>query len=98
VLRFPNQRVIEDLENVLREIGACLTSTTTKEFLCENWLRLEELACGDELIVSERGEVSSINSIEVALVNETLYDLIVEDDGSFVTNAGIVCNLSNLDR
>jgi hypothetical protein len=98
VLRFPNQRVIEDLENVLREIGACLTSTTTEEFLCENWLRLEELACGDELIVSERGEVSSINSIEVALVNETLYDLIVEDDGSFVTNAGIVCNLSNLDR
>jgi 2-polyprenyl-6-methoxyphenol hydroxylase-like FAD-dependent oxidoreductase/very-short-patch-repair endonuclease len=94
VLRFRNERVIGDIENVLREIGSCLETSADPEMSPGYWRKSEELACDDNLISNEQGEISSITSIENIFVNETLYDLIVEDDSSFVTAAGVVQNAS----
>ncbi len=92
VLRFRNKQVMEDIESVLREIGSCLATPATTEMVSGHWRKSEELACGDDLIANEQGQISSIASIETIFVNETLYDLIVEGDSSFVTAVGVVQN------
>ena len=50
VLRFRNERVLGDIENVLRDIGSCLATT---QVFPGCWRKAEELVCDDYLIANE---------------------------------------------
>jgi very-short-patch-repair endonuclease len=119
VLRYRNEEVLNDLEIVLAEISAHLTSppgplsengegekeprppnvassqtplSTGGEGPGVRWREADSLRPGNQLITDETGRVSSIAAIERVHSNETVYDLTVEEDHSFVTEAGVTHN------
>jgi very-short-patch-repair endonuclease len=99
VLRFSNERIFSDLKGVLLEISQYLAlgSSDSNEQTPEEhvWRRAEELVVGDLLIVSEQGRVQSIEEVDHIIVNEPVYDLIIECNYSFITEAGVVQSLAS---
>jgi cyclase len=91
VLRFRNERVFTDLAGVLHEITEFVQLRSRHDF--SHTSKARELTIGSAVVLNENGEVAKIESIEFAWSNETVYDLSVEEDGSFVTVCGIVVNL-----
>jgi 2-polyprenyl-6-methoxyphenol hydroxylase-like FAD-dependent oxidoreductase/very-short-patch-repair endonuclease len=95
VLRFRNERVFDDLEQVLHEIADHIFSANTtenQEAPQECWRAAVDLFSGDEIIADEDGSIATIKSIEYLLVQEAVYDLTVREDHSFVTRAGVAHN------
>ena len=90
MLRFRNERVFTDLLGVLREITEFVQWQSRHDASRAN--KAQELTIGSEVVLNENGEVAKIESIEFAWSNETVYDLSVEEDGSFITVCGIVVN------
>ncbi|HKY26404.1 MAG TPA: DUF559 domain-containing protein [Pyrinomonadaceae bacterium] len=93
VLRFRNERVVNDLEGVLKEIGEYL-SATPNTGVGQEWRLAHELKPGDLLVINELGETAVIQSVDYRVVNETVFDLTVDEDHSFVTEAGVAHNNS----
>src|SRR5216684_1068885 len=86
VLRFSNDEVLNDLDNVLNVIAAAFSAS---EALTELWCRAEQLAVGLSVVADETGRTEPVEIIEAMFVNETLLNLSVEEDHSFVTLAGV---------
>ena len=101
LLRFRNERILEDLDRVLEEIAEHLVPTTQHETrngeelkeATETWAIVDKLKVGSEIVLDESGKIGIIELVETRFVNETVYDLTVEEDHSFVTEAGVVNNL-----
>jgi hypothetical protein len=119
VLRFRNERIIEDIENVLAEIAEYLTPSPQAERgqggevgdgptptpyssplagrgQNEIWVRAETLEIGFQLVLDECGKLAVVKAVDSRFVNETVYDLTVEEDHSFVTEAGVAHNCSDV--
>jgi 2-polyprenyl-6-methoxyphenol hydroxylase-like FAD-dependent oxidoreductase/very-short-patch-repair endonuclease len=90
VLRFRNERVFTDLAAVLREITELVQLRSRSDF--SHARKARQLTIGSKVVLNENGEVAKIESIDFAWSNETVYDLSVEEDGSFVTVCGIGVN------
>lgn len=97
VLRFRNENVVNDLEGVLKEIGEYL-SATPNTGVDQEWRLAHELKSGDLLVINELGETAVIQSVDYRVVNETVFDLTVDEDHSFVTEAGVAHNHSGPSR
>jgi very-short-patch-repair endonuclease len=91
ILRFRNERVLGDLERLLNEIAEHLGRTPSAEV----WVRAEILYIGSQLVLDETGAVAIIDAVEDRFADEVVYDLTVEEDHSFVTEAGIAHNCGN---
>jgi very-short-patch-repair endonuclease len=91
ILRFKNERVFGDLERLLNEIAEYLGRTTSPGV----WVTAETLDIGTQLVLDETGAVAVIDSVEDRFADEVVYDLTVEEDHSFVTEAGIAHNCGN---
>jgi intein/homing endonuclease len=93
ILRFKNERVFADLEKVINEIAEHISASppaSTREKTI--WVVAENLEIGSEVIVDESGATTVISAVENRFVDEVVYDLTVEEDHSFVTEAGIAHN------
>jgi intein/homing endonuclease len=95
VLRFRNERIIEELEGVLAEIAEYLTPAPQAQSgpiaaagQNELWVKADNLEIGSQIVLDESGAVAVIEVVESCFVNETVYDLIVAEDHSFITEAG----------
>jgi hypothetical protein len=91
VLRFRNERVLNDLEAVLNEISENLVSSRPKRTgeVEMAWCEAKHLLAQDRVIVNEAGQDAIIEAVEFCSVSEMVYDLIVEEDHSFITEAGV---------
>jgi hypothetical protein len=91
-LRFRNEQIIEDVETVLAEIAEHLTAAPQAENRRnETWASADNLTVGAQVVLDESGKLGIIEIIEARFVSETtVYDLTVEEDHSFVTEAGVV--------
>jgi len=93
-LRFSNERIFSDLKGVLLDISQYLSSgsSDSDEQAPEKhaWRRAEELVAGDLLVASAQGRVQSIEEVNHITVSETVYDLIIERNYTFITEAGVV--------
>ena len=91
VLRFKNEKIVHDIDGVLQEIDEFITPSPSgghgEHTL--GFCKVGEFCPGDELIANERGEISTVEAVEFITANETVYDLIIEEDHSFVTEAGV---------
>ena len=58
----------------------------------QRWRLAHELNAGDLLVISELGETAVIQSVDNSVVNEIVFDLSIEEDHSFVTEAGVAHN------
>jgi hypothetical protein len=58
----------------------------------QEWLSAECLEIGDRVIVDGLGSLGIIEAIEFVFTRETVFDLTVEEDHSFITDAGVVHN------
>jgi very-short-patch-repair endonuclease len=110
VLRFENQRVIGDMEGVLREIAEHLASPlhpspsdgegpgvgagvgTLPRPQQIVWREARSLQPGDRVVGDECGAVLQIETVLHEHGTETVYDLTVEEDHSFVTEIGVAHN------
>jgi 2-polyprenyl-6-methoxyphenol hydroxylase-like FAD-dependent oxidoreductase/very-short-patch-repair endonuclease len=91
ILRFRNERVFGDLERLLNEIAEHLGRTSSEGV----WLAAETLYIGAQVVLNETGAVAVIEAVENRFAEEAVYDLTVEEDHSFVTEAGIAHNCGN---
>jgi intein/homing endonuclease len=92
VLRFRNERVIEDLKGVLREIAEHLTVPSDGKDQIEQWVRAKTLEAGCQIVRDASGEFGLIEATESRFANQQVYDLTIEEDHSFITDVGIVHN------
>jgi very-short-patch-repair endonuclease len=98
VLRFQNEQIFDDLESVLAEIAQCLTAAPQADSGGNDiWVRAEILEAGFQLLLNERGEQTVVAIVDSCFANETVFDLTVEEDHSFVTEAGVAHNRSRCD-
>ncbi|HEX6187852.1 MAG TPA: endonuclease domain-containing protein, partial [Pyrinomonadaceae bacterium] len=95
ILRFRNERVLHDLKAVLDEIRHCISPSPQAErgntTAGPYFRNAGDLKVGDEIILNERGHLCVVESVESTFTNEMVYDLIVGEDQSFITAAGIAC-------
>ncbi len=106
VLRFRNDRIINDLTGVLQEIREFITrspqagrgdrSSSARGDRDPSpqihLLKARELFVGEQIIWDESGKTTVVESVKYAWANERVYDLTVAEDHSFVTLAGIAYN------
>jgi len=93
VLRFRNERVLEDLEAVLDEIREYITFPQARFGEAEiPWCEAKNLLPGVQMVINEAGEDEGLESVELSTANEMVYDLTVEEDRSFITEAGVALN------
>jgi len=90
VLRFPNRRVFIDLKSVLDEIKQHLDSPVTVSG--ESWRMAGSLNNGDKVLLDEQMSLAVIEQVDWLFVTETVYDLTVDSDHSFITECGVVHN------
>lgn len=88
MLRFRNEKVFHDLDGVIREIVQCLSFSPDSR--CSR--RAEEFCVGDEIVANEVGDLAVIGEIEFCASTEIVFDLIVDEDHSFVTESGVTNN------
>ncbi len=94
VLRFRNERILNDLEGVLEEIGEHISPLRETESgeTGSLWCEAQYLHPGDNLITCESGDATVLESVEFCFTDETVFDLTIEEDHSFVTEAGVAHN------
>ncbi|MDX6613942.1 MAG: anthraniloyl-CoA monooxygenase, partial [Blastocatellia bacterium] len=98
ILRFSNERVFGDLEGLLLEVTQYLLGSGSSDSIAstekkQNWRTAADLVPGESLILDEHGRIQCIEEIETLIVNEPVYDLTIERNHSFITEAGIVQSL-----
>lgn len=93
MLRFTNERVLQDLEAILLEINEHVSlSPIPGKAQPEVWRRAVDLEIGDRIMLDESGNFGVIEAVEARFANEPVYDLTVDEDHSFITEVGIVHN------
>lgn len=91
ILRFRNERIMEDMEGVLAEIAEHLNFAPPQaELENETWSRADTLESGAEIVIDGFGNRGVLELVDALFVRETVYDLTVEEDHSFITQAGVV--------
>jgi hypothetical protein len=91
VLRFRNERVLNDLEAVLNEIREYLVPSRLKRTGEAEiaWCEAKHFLPPDQVVMNETGQNAIIEAVEFCSVSEMVYDLIVEEDRSFITEVGV---------
>ncbi|MEA2204654.1 MAG: anthraniloyl-CoA monooxygenase [Blastocatellia bacterium] len=95
-LRFENSRVFDDLDGLLHQIAQYLVASNPQPEGSEErpkWRIAKDLLPGDRLIIDEHGRVEFIESVDQIVVNESVYDLVLERNSPFITEAGVVRSL-----
>lgn len=101
VVRFRNEQVAQDLEGVLREIAETCAERLTLSLSPQaergnggeaQWRHAGNLHPGDFVIADEHGNRIRIVSITYEFTEETVFDLAVEEDHSFITESGVAHN------
>ncbi len=90
ILRFQNDRILNDLTGVLEEINEFINGRLTSNL--EAWVSADNLEVDDTIVLCESGDLGAIESIQDRFVNQTVYDLTIEGDHSFITEIGVAHN------
>ena len=120
VLRFGNERVMNDLTGVLREIREFIVAASQPETGSAEkdgnpvdpipspspragrgdsppsaplqLIKASQLFVGEQIVQDESGKIGVVESVQFVWANESVYDLVVEEDHSFVTSIGVAYN------
>ena len=91
-LRFSNNRLEKDMQSVLSEIDECINRRSVRFDHSVEWMRAGQLKVGTIVLAHATSDERMITGIERLQTTETVYNMEVAEDNSYVTEC---CTLHN---
>jgi len=93
-LRFSNNRLEKDVQSILVEIDECINNRLVRFDLGVEWIPAGQLKMGMCVLAHGTSDQRMITDIQRLETSETVYNIAVAEDHSYVTEC---CTLHNYD-